>query len=163
MFDRYWNRISDADPRAIALYERHYSSGSRKGSHHHGIAGAGQRLVLMTSESLALFVWKRFLPRSGRAASYFWMTGIWCSIFRNEGHSRSSDMVLEAEEWAWWKWPGETLHTFIDPASVASRNPGYCFKKAGWQRRKDIITTRGLHVLEKCPESEALALADARE
>jgi hypothetical protein len=150
MFDRYWNRIIATDPRAIGLYERHYSSGGRKGSHHNGgIAGAGQRIVLMASGSDALFVWKRFLPRIG--FPYFWMTGIWCSIFRNEGQSRSSDMILEAEEWAWWKWPGETLHTFVDPASVASLNPGYCFKKAGWQRRKDFITIRGLHMLEKYP------------
>jgi hypothetical protein len=158
MFDRYWNRISDADPRAIAIYERHYSAHNAdrfrglQPDHNKGIAGAGQRIVLMTSGSDALFVWKRFLPRTGRAGNYFWMNGIWCSVFRNEGDYVSSQMVLEAEEWAWWKWPGETLRTFIDPASVVSLNPGYCFKKAGWQRRRDMITKRGLHILEKpCP------------
>ena len=156
MFDRYWNRISDADPRAVSLYERHYSFLNRhnfKARPRHsraGIGGAGSKFALLTTSGDALFVWRYFLPHklidpTGK------FTGPFCTVFRNEGTYRSSLMILEAEEWAWWKWPGETLHTFVDPASVASLNPGYCFKKAGWQRRKDFITIRGLHMLEKYP------------
>jgi hypothetical protein len=149
VLDRYWNRISDRDPRGIALASRHYSASKNVNRHAGGFVGSGNFIALLTTGGDALFVWRRMNKRPENPRLKY--DGIWCSIFRNEGQSRSSDMILEAEEWAWWKWPGETLHTFVDPASVASLNPGYCFKKAGWQRRKDIITIRGLHVLEKYP------------
>lgn len=154
MLDRYWNRISDADSRAIALYERHYSFLNRhnfKSRPKHsraGIGGAGSKCALLTTSGDALFVWRYFLPHK-LIDPFGKFTGPFCTVFRNEGTYHSSSMILEAEEWAWWKWPGETLHTFIDPTSVASPNPGYCFKKAGWKRRKDLTTKRGLHVLEK--------------
>jgi hypothetical protein len=39
------------------------------------------------------------------------------------------------------------MFTYVDPRKIRSRNPGYCFKVAGWAfiRR----TTEGLHLLAK--------------
>jgi hypothetical protein len=75
-----------------------------------------------------------------------------CSIFRNEGPLRSSDLILEAEQLAWRRWPGQRLFTYVWPAKVKSVNPGYCFKMAGWQqcgRNKD----GRLIILEKLPRA----------
>jgi hypothetical protein len=58
-------------------------------------------------------------------------------------------MISEAVSLAWRKWPGQRLFTFVDPAEVASTNPGYCFKVAGF--RFCGRTRRGLHVLELLP------------
>ena len=69
------------------------------------------------------------------------------AIFRNESERRSSDIILEAEQWAIQKWGPNRAYTYIDPTKVKSANPGYCFKQAGWVRvgyAKD-----GKHLLAK--------------
>jgi hypothetical protein len=62
-----------------------------------------------------------------------------CSIFRNEapGELRSSDligaaMVLTAHLWVARPTATPGWVTWVDPAKVASPNPGHCFKQAGW-------------------------------
>ena len=91
-------------------------------------------MVLLTSDGLGLFVWRlTLIRRDGQL-------GIECSVFRNEGPLLSSDLILEAEELAWQRWPGQRLFTYIWPAKVKSVNSGYCFKCAGWRqcgRNKD--------------------------
>jgi len=55
--------------------------------------------------------------------------------------------ILEAEAEAFAKWGPARLFTYVDPRKIASRNPGYCFKVAGWRRvgySKD-----GKHLLAK--------------
>ena len=85
-------------------------------------------MVLLTGDCLALFVWQRStIPR------YDEQTGINCSVFRNEGPLLSSMLIVEAMELAWRRWPGERLFTYVAEAKIQSVNPGYCFKKAGWQ------------------------------
>ena len=139
------------DPRAVFLYHRHYSSLKNKSSTrqwlNHGIAAPGEKIVLMTADSLALFVWIR--QRYTQNGQH----GVNCAVFRNETNTLSSELILEAEILARKKWPGEDrFYTYIDPKRVSS-NPGYCFKKAGWKLLKDrgeiIKTTRGLLILEK--------------
>jgi hypothetical protein len=61
-------------------------------------------------------------------------TGVNCAVFRNEGAGLSSDLIREADELAWQRWPGERHFTYVWDEKVRSRNPGYCFLKAGWQR-----------------------------
>jgi hypothetical protein len=56
------------------------------------------------------------------------------AVFRNEGAGRSSDLIKTAMDRAWMRWPGERLFTYVNPRKIASRNPGYCFKAAGWKR-----------------------------
>lgn len=70
-----------------------------------------------------------------------------CSIFRNESSRRSSEIILEAEEWAFEKWGPSRIYTYVDPRKITSPNPGYCFKVAGWKfarRGRD-----GKHLLAK--------------
>lgn len=99
-------------------------------------------MVLLTVDCKALFVWRRSMRPDLAGQS-----GVCCSIFRNEGVHLSSELILEAEELAWVRWPGERLFTYINPGAIQSRNPGYCFKVAGWTVCGE--TRRGLVILEK--------------
>ena len=144
----HWYAIKDGDPRAAALYERHYSAVNlvaRKRTGDKRIVGMGERLLLMTVDCLALFGWRKFT----RGPDLAGQEGVCCFIFRNEGTQLSSKLILEAEELAWQRWPGERLFTYINPARIKSSNPGCCFKKAGW--RECGHTQGGLVILEKLP------------
>jgi hypothetical protein len=104
--------------------------------------GPGGKMVLLTAACDALFVWRKFIDRSGQR-------GVNCAVFHNEGPILSSELILEAEQLAWARWPGERLYTYINPHKIRSVNPGYCFKKAGWQRCGE--SKSGLLILEKFP------------
>ena len=128
----HWIGVHDGDPRALALFKRHYSYRRRASGQPRGsptFVGQGQKMVLLTPEIDALFVWQvsTVIRLDGQK-------GVRCSVFRNEGPLRSSDLILEAEELAWRRWPGERLFTYVWPAKVKSVNPGYCFKMAGWRQ-----------------------------
>lgn len=129
-----WLRVRDGDPRAVALFRRHYSCDPRF-NHHAGIGGPGERMVLLTPNADALFVWR--LRRDGLGNSNGYddgQRGVMCTVFRNEGVTLSSDLICAAVERAMDKWPHQRLFTYVDGSKVASRNPGYCFEKAGWRR-----------------------------
>ena len=139
----YWLTTRDGDPRANALYKRHYSAYHYKdGREHRRFVGPGERIVLLTFNCHALFVWRKFLSMDHQE-------GVNCAIFRNESPILSSTLIREAEEIAWRRWPGERFYTYVNPLKVASRNPGYCFKVCGW--RSFGRTQGGLIVLEKLP------------
>jgi hypothetical protein len=79
-------------------------------------------------------------------------TGYNCAIFRNESSRLSSDIILEAEQFAIEKWGPNRMYTYIDPGKIKSENPGYCYKKAGWHIEGK--TKSGKHILVKIiPES----------
>ena len=143
--DDHWYAVKDGDPRATALYERHYSCVNLKARRRTGdrrICGPGEKMVLLTAGCDALFVW-----RKAKRPDLAGQEGAYCSIFRNEGDVLSSELILEAEQLAWRKWPDARLYTYVDPGKVGSPNPGYCFKVAGWQKCGE--TQGGLHILEK--------------
>lgn len=145
-FTLKWFSIKDGDARGRALFERHYSSDKRVAWRNHSLfVGPGEKMVLMTSDSRALFVWRKFIDKSGQQ-------GVNCAIFRNEGPRLSSELILEAEELAWRRWPNERLYTYVNPRKVNSGNPGYCFKVAGWQYC-GLTASRKLHILEKLPQA----------
>jgi hypothetical protein len=152
-----WFSVSDKDPRAVAMYRRHYSAAknrdlprqraARLSRREGGIAGTGDYLALMTPLCDALFVWKRYpggLSINGN------QQGIVCSVFRNEGPTLSSDLIREADALAWHRWPGERLYTYVWDDKIRSTNPGYCFIKAGW--RKCGRAKGRLTILEILPE-----------
>ncbi len=85
-------------------------------------------MVMLTELCDAVFVWHR--PNMERLSGE---QGVCCTLFRNEGALLSSDLIREACEWAWQRWPGERLFTYVADAKIRSINPGYCFKKAGWR------------------------------
>ena len=151
ILDCHWLPIRDGDERATALYRRHYSAhryrDGRLSDTSNGnrwlIAGPGQKMLLMTVGCDALFVWRKFIDDSGQA-------GVNCAVFRNESNVLSSVLIAEAEGWAWQRWPGERLYTYVNSLAVQSSNPGYCFKIAGW-RSCGRTKARNLLILEKLP------------
>lgn len=151
-----WYGIKDGDARAYALFRKHYSFYNYKDNRRsidmraRRIVGPGERLVLLLAPWCnALFVWHKFEDPSGQI-------GVNCSVFRNESGILSSQLILEAEEIAWQKWPGERLYTYVGPG-IKSTNPGYCFLMAGWHRLKEK-TGSGKVILEKLPSTDREAL-----
>lgn len=152
-----WLPVRDGDPRATALYRRHYSfkryADGRLSDPRNGnrwlIAGPGQKLLLMTTGCDALFVWRKFIDASGQ-------TGVNCAVFRNESEYLSSTLILEAEYWGWQRWPGSRLYTYVNARKIQSVNPGYCFKQAGWHAC-GFTASQKLVILEKLPTSTVTA------
>jgi hypothetical protein len=77
-----------------------------------------------------------------------------CAIFRNESARRSSDIILECEAIALERWGFNRMYTYVNPAKIASVNPGYCFKQAGWTNVRNPdgtirISKAGQHLLAK--------------
>ena len=99
-----WIPVRDGDLRAYGLFQRHYSAGKNGASRNHQITGPGEHLILLTLGSDALFAWVH--NTIDRADG---QTGVNCAVFRNEGATLSSELVRDACEWAWAKWPGERL------------------------------------------------------
>lgn len=114
------------DPEMAQLADRHYSRrtiGARQ------FCYSGRKLVLRDALGLVLFVW--MFPDSALRMDD--QAGYNCAIFRNESSRLSSEIILEAELFAVAKWGANRFYTYIDPKKVLSRNPGYCFKMAGWK------------------------------
>jgi hypothetical protein len=138
----HWRIIKDGNDIAREFYDRHYSryvyADGRKPKL---FVGPGQKLVLVTENGDALFVWRKFIDASGQQ-------GVNCSIFRNESGVLSSVLIREADLIAWNRWPGERLYTYVNPRAV--KGDGLCFKKAGWKKCGHTKVNR-LIVLEKLP------------
>ncbi len=122
------------------LADRHYSR-QKIGSPQ--FVAPGRNLVYRDKEGLVVFVWLWQLPeyRDDNEEGYF------CSIFRNESERKSSEIILEAEALAIKEWGWMRMFTYVNPAKIASVNPGYCFKQAGWRFVKK--KPDGKHLLEK--------------
>lgn len=121
-----WQRVTKFDPRACELADRHYSR-RKPGSGQ--FMPPGQTIVLLGDE--AVWGWWRPHPASGLQA----MNGLdgWtCTIFRNEGPGRSSELVTAAEQFLPDVGP-DGLITYVWDAKIRSTNPGYCFKQAGYR------------------------------
>jgi len=124
------------DPEMAALADRHYSRrtvGSRQ------FCYSGRKLVLRNAEGTVLWVWMFPNP----AMRMDGQRGYNCALFRNESARRASEIVLEAEAWAFEKWGRDRLYTYIDPKKIriVKRRgvaiPGYCFLKAGWMHIRE--------------------------
>jgi hypothetical protein len=138
----YWFGVKDGDARALALFMRHYSFQQyRDGRKRSIFVGPGEKMVLMTLTCDALFVWRKFKDASGQA-------GVNCAVFRNESPILSSVLIREAEQYAWERWPGERLYTYVDSRKIRSSNPGYCFQIAGW-RKCGLTKWNKLTILER--------------
>lgn len=150
LFNEVWIIIKDGDISALNLFNRHYSKYHYKdGRKPNRFVGPGERVVLITADGKALFVWRKFRDASGQH-------GINCAIFRNESDYTSSYLINEAVKIAWERWPNERLYTYVNAKKIKSVNPGYCFKVAGW-KYCGITKTRKLIILEKNPNGFAEA------
>jgi hypothetical protein len=125
-----WCLVKDGDDTCRAIFDNHYSryhyADGRKPKL---FVGPGEKLVLMTPDAGALFIWRKF-----RSADR--QVGINCAVFRKEfSEYQASDLILEAMKLAWQRWPGERLYTYVNPRLVRrKRDPGRCFIRAGWKQ-----------------------------
>lgn len=145
-----WLRTVDGDPRARAIFERHYSARPNRTSKL--FVGPGYKQMLITAgddpHGQALFVWR--LERFRRDDNY----GANCVVFRNESDYKASDLILWAEEYAHQRWPFiPRMFTHVDPAKTRTimqrgkRVIGFAYQQAGW---KVVGTTsKGLVTLAK--------------
>jgi hypothetical protein len=98
--------------------------------------GPGAKMVLLSSCGKAMFAWRKFVSRNGQV-------GVNCAIFHNESNNIASELIKEAVELAWNRWPGERLYTYVAPKEIKkSRTPGRCFIKAGWKYVRDAKGTK---------------------
>lgn len=119
-----WMVTRDADPDGRRLADNHYSRKTIGATH---FCGPGEKLVLITPDKKALFVWRKNKYRQDG------QKGVECAIFRNEGAGLSSELIKEAVRLARKKWPSERLFTYVCPSAVKSTQPGFCFRQAGWK------------------------------
>lgn len=128
LFGDGWIQVKDGDATARSIFDRHYSRTRYKdGRKPKLFVGPGQKMVLLTSCARALFIWRKFISDNGQE-------GVNCAVFRNEGAGLSSDLVRQADAVADNRWSGERHYTYVAPNKVESRNPGFCFIKAGWRK-----------------------------
>ena len=125
-----WEIITKFDPRGAALADRHYS---RRKIGSPQWMPPGQTMNLLTREGNALWGWWRPHPDSGIRAMND-LDGWTCTIFRNESETQSSTLILEAEIMlaSQYDCGPDGMLTYVWDKKVASDNPGYCFKMAGW-------------------------------
>lgn len=151
-----WQRVTKFDPRAAKLADEHYS---RRKIGSPQFMPPGETLVLLSDDERAVFGWWRPHPRSGIKA----MNGLdgWtCTIFRNGSRWLSSSMILEAEEFLLSL--GVTIGpdgfiTYVWDAKVASENPGYCFKCAGYRAAGRSADGKKTLLLKPAPLQLAMA------
>ena len=135
-----WRISRDADPDGRKLADNHYSR-KTKGAKY--FCGPGEKLVLITPDKNALFVWRKNKYRQDG------QKGVECSLFRNEGTYLSSKLIKQAVKMAREKWANARLFTYINPSAIKSTDPGHCFKQAGW--RKIGTNQNGKLVLLEAP------------
>jgi hypothetical protein len=126
------------DGEMARLADRHYSRRTIGATQ---FCYSGRKLVLRDARGDVLFVW--MFPDSTLRSDG--QTGYNCAIFRNESERRSSEIILEAERFAFEKWGPNRLYTYVAPRKIKSTNPGYCFLMAGWKRAG--LTKRGDKIL----------------
>jgi hypothetical protein len=149
----YWLHVKDGEARAYALMTRHYSfhaykdgrRQNRSNPNRHLFCGPGEKMILLGADEQALFVWRKFIDKSGQ-------TGVNCAVFRNESGRKASDLIREAEQIAWARWPGERLYTYVNAQAVTSEVPGYCFRRAGWKHCGETQAAK-LMIFEKYPKA----------
>lgn len=170
-----WRLSSSSDRRALDVVDgtgMHEGKGphySRRTPGSKTFTGVGQEVVLVTDCGRA--VWACIRQKTPMAvgtgssrgrdgdtdqrARFLWRN----SMFRNLGAGLSSDLIREALAMTYDAWidrygciPAERLRTEIDVRAVRSRNPGYCYMMAGWDKGE---TKRGKLFLYAPPPAVA--------
>lgn len=127
-----WQVRNRFDQAAAALADRHYSREKKSNQ----VGGPGYVLILVTPCERAAWVSKRHDPAttSPRALADGFIHSYRCGLFRNEGAGLASELITAAVALTedLWGPPAEGWVTYVEPGQIASANPGYCFKQAGW-------------------------------
>lgn len=146
--DDVWLQAKDGDLSGRSLFRRHYSyKPYRDGRDPALFVGPGEKMVLLTQDCKALFVWRKFISGDGQQ-------GVNCAVFRNESAALASDLIREADQVAWERWPGERHYTYVNSKKVRSTNPGYCFLMAGW-KRCGVTKWNKLLIFEILPDAQS--------
>lgn len=159
IYDEHWVYSKDANPTARAIFETHYSyrpyADGRRPRH---FVGPGEKMVLLTPNADALFVWRKFISGDGQE-------GVNCSAFHNDSPVLSSNLILAAESLARERWPVERFYTYVNPKKLHTARrrvkgeasaeycpwpPGRCFLEAGWRLCGKTKHNR-LLIFEKLP------------
>jgi hypothetical protein len=126
-----WRLSHRFDRRALPLADRHYNR-QKIGSPQ--FVPPGRCLVLLTENADAL--WVTSYPFA-EYVKHDW-AGAWvCSCFRNESSTLSSELIREAIAITRSEFdcPPLGMITFVDPKKTRrKRDPGRCFRKAGFRR-----------------------------
>jgi len=149
-----WTRVGKFDRQAVAIVDGAGPRGNGVPHYSRRKPGApqfmppGQTLILMSHDLGAVWGWWRPAPSSGIKAMNG-HDGWTCTLFRNDGPQRSSELILLAEEALFESGLGcgpSGLLTYVFRKKVRSANPGYCYKVAGWKKvgvsadgRKDLL------------------------
>jgi hypothetical protein len=123
---RHWQRVKKSDISCRLLADRHYS---RQTVGDKQFCRPGRNIVMRTAMGDAVWVTWQGIRDDGYDA---WE----CTIFRNESEYLSSDLIKEAVTMTievWGKLPMDGIITTVDSNKIKSKNPGYCFKKAGFK------------------------------
>lgn len=145
-----WELAHRADPRCVALADRHYSR-QKPGTPQ--FVPPGRCVVLYTRTATGEAVWVTSWPFA-EYVKHAW-AGAWvCSIFRNEGAALASDLIRDAvaaTRAVYGEPPALGMITFVLPSAVRSVNPGACFKHAGF--RLAGAAKDGKPCFRLCPEA----------
>ena len=143
-----WHVVRGSDPRALAIvdglgeFSAHGPHYSRRTPGSPTFTGCGQDLVLLheTGRAVWAVVYQRTPQRrgtKGEQTPFVWRN----MLFRNLGAGLSSDLIRAATAATYAEWgarygslPAIRLRTEIGVKAVTSRNPGYCYLMAGWER-----------------------------
>jgi hypothetical protein len=133
-----WLLSSSSDPRALAVvdgtgpFSGHGPHYSRRTPGSKTFTGIGREIVLVTECGRA--VWAVVYQRTP-SPRFVWRN----MLFRNLGAGLSSELIASALATTYTEWarrygglPSEALRTEIGVGKVRSKNPGCCYKIAGW-------------------------------
>ena len=130
LIDTIWLPVKDGNDAGREIFDNHYSRRHYRGGPRSLLyGGPGERMVLITPDALALFIWRKFFSTRPSAGEL--------RLFPQRGLSagRSSELILAAMDVAWERWPQETrLYTYVNPRRVrisAIRGGASC----GWAGR----------------------------
>lgn len=149
-----WLPVKTSDYRLRALRDRHYAGGVGGAT----VGQPGRRIAFVTFEGTA--GWVSHWPKPEFIDHAFGEAFV-CTLFRKECPGVASAMIEAAialTEARWGSPPAGGWLTFIDPDEVASPNPGYCFKCAGFEPA-GFTKDRHLLVLRRSIEEVRLANA----
>lgn len=118
--------ITDAgDQRVRALADRHYTARPRRSElrskRKRTVGPPGERLVFVTEDARAAWISLRQEPAT---VDHAWPGALVCSLFRNEGPTLSSELIVHAVALTVEKWgpiPRAGFITFVDPAKTRAR------------------------------------------
>jgi hypothetical protein len=143
-----WRVSHRADPMAVHIADGHYSR-QKPGTPQ--FVPPGRCLVLLAETDTGSALWVTTFPYA-EYVHHAW-AGAWGnSMFRNLGAGLSSELIRDAVSATRWRYgdpPALGLVTFVDAAKIASENPGYCYKCAGF--RVAGKTQGGLIALQLLP------------